>query len=209
VLGARTAVPLATPPTFDAAHWGIVAVHELTPAWSVVRVDEPLEGERTPRAARVCGAPIAPFDPAKLTTLVMSGTMALTGRTSEQIDDHGVADTVRDLAPFFTSADLAHVSNEVSFVPQCKPWSGQAANELKFCACDRYIDVLAALHVSIIEITGSHLLDYGHRALERTLDMYEQRGWVWFGGGRTRSRRPRRVSSSITATGSRSSAATT
>jgi poly-gamma-glutamate synthesis protein (capsule biosynthesis protein) len=186
LLGARTPVALVEHPAFDADHWGIVPVQELQPAWSVIPVDgmHPLEGETTPLAARRCGVP-PNFDRSKLTTLVMSGTTALTGATSERIDQYGIEDTIKYIKPFFTSADLAHVSNEVAFVKGCKPWTGQAATELRFCSRDSYIDLFAALHVSIIELTGSHLLDYGHASLERTLDMYEKRGWVWFGGGRT------------------------
>ncbi|MCX5745088.1 MAG: CapA family protein, partial [Proteobacteria bacterium] len=188
LLGPRVAVPLIEHPVFDAVHWGIVPVHQLSPAWAVVPVDgqHPLDGDASPLVARVCGkTPIANFDRAKLTTVVMSGTTALTGLTSERIDQHGIEDTIKYIKPFFTSADLAHLSNEVAFVEHCKPWTGQAANELRFCSRDSYIELLAALHVTIVELTGSHLLDYGHAALERTLDMYEQRGWVWFGGGRT------------------------
>lgn len=186
LLGARAPVPLAPHASFDAAHWGVVPVHQLSPAWSVVPVDghHPLDGDGGPLVARVCGHG-AGVDPAHLTTLVMSGTTALTGRTAERIDQHGIADTIQYLAPFFTSADLGHLSNEVAFVEHCQPWTGQAANELKFCSRDSYIELIAALHVTIIELTGSHLIDYGHAALERTLDMYERRGWVWFGGGRT------------------------
>lgn len=186
LLGARAPVPLADHPDFDATHWGIVPVHRLSPAWTVVPVDgvHPLDGDTSPLEARVCGA--APnFDRAHLTTLVMSGTTALTGATAERIDRYGIEDTIAYLKPFFTSADLAHISNEVAFVPGCKPWTGQGAHELKFCSRDRYIELLAALHITIVELTGSHLLDYGHAALERTLDMYARRGWVWFGGGRT------------------------
>ncbi len=188
LLGARTPVALVEHPVFDADHWGIVPVHELSPAWSVIPVDglHPLEGETTPLSARVCGrTPLANFDRARLTTLVMSGTTALAGATSERIEQYGIEDTIRYIKPFFTSADLDHVSNEVAFVKGCKPWTGQAANELRFCSRDSYIELLAALHVTIIELTGSHLLDYGHDSLERTLDMYEKRGWIWFGGGRT------------------------
>ena len=128
--------------------------------------------------------PIRNIDPAHLTTLVMSGTTAMTGRTAERIDDHGIADTIRYIQPFFASADLVHISNEVAFVATCQPWTGQT-RPLRFCARDRYIELLEALHTAIVELTGSHLVDYGTRSLERTLDMYEQRGWVWFGGGRT------------------------
>jgi len=68
-------------------------------------------------------------------------------------------------------------------VRRCKPRTGQ--QELIFCSRDRYIDLLAALNTKIVELTGSHLTDYGERSLKRTIAMYEERGWLWFGGGRT------------------------
>ncbi len=188
LLGTRRPVPVAEHPAFDAGHWGIVPVHQLSPAWRVIPVDgqHPLDGDGGLLVARVCGkTPTANFDRAQLTTVVMSGTTALTGQTSERIDRYGIEDTIKYLKPFFTSADLDHISNEVAFVEHCKPWTGQGATELKFCSRDSYIELLAALHVTIVELTGSHLLDYGHASLERTLDMYEKRGWVWYGGGRT------------------------
>jgi hypothetical protein len=155
----------------------------------VIAVDDhhPLAaGEADPLVVPLCGGArgIDNIDPAHLTTVVMSGTTALTGRTAERIDDHGIADTIRFIAPFFATADLVHVSHEVSFVHTCRPWIGQR-KPLVFCARDRYIELLDALHVKLVELTGNHLVDYGARALVRTLDMYEQRGWTWFGGGRT------------------------
>jgi len=165
--------------------WAIVPAHELSPAWSVIAVDgaHPLAGDGA-LAVPVCDAR-GNIDPAKLTTLVMSGTTALTGRTAERIDDTGVRGTIGEIAPFFTSADLVHLSNEVAFVRDCHPRTGQQPPRLKFCARDRYIDLLAALRPTIIELTGSHLTDYGRRSMARTIRMYEQRGWLWFGGGRT------------------------
>lgn len=167
-----------------ASGWAIVPAHELSPAWSVIAVDgaHPLVDDGV-LALPVCGA--GNIDREKLTTLVMSGTTALTGRTAKRVDDTGIRDTVKHIAPFFRSADLVHVSNEVAFVRGCRPETGQDKTELKFCARDRYIDLLGALNTTIVELTGSHLTDYGTRSLARTIRMYEKRGWLWFGGGRT------------------------
>jgi len=176
-------------PVLDAEHWAIVPADELAPSWSVITVNgqHPLASADGPLVVPLCGRAqpaIRNIDPAHLTTLVMSGTTALTGRTAERIDDHGVADTIRHIQPFFATADLVHVSNEVAFVPTCQPWTGQT-KPLKFCARDRYIALLEGLHTTLVELTGNHLVDYGARSLQRTIDMYQQRGWIWFGGGRT------------------------
>ena len=182
VLGTRGDVADASAP--DASHWAIVPAHELSPQWAVISVDgaHPLVGAG-PLALCVPGAQ-ANIDPAKLTTLVMSGTTALTGRTAKRIDSHGVADIVRWIKPFFDSADVVHISNEVSFVRRCKPETGQDG-PFVFCARDRYVALLEALNATVIELTGSHLLDYGSRSLLRTIRMYEERGIRWYGGGRT------------------------
>ena len=186
MLGPRVPGAMLAPSTRDpvANGWAIVPAHALSPAWSVIAVDgaHPLVDDGA-LAVPVCGA--GNVDPDKLTTLVMSGTTALTGRTARRVDDTGVRDTVKHIAPFFRSADLVHVSNEVAFVRGCKPETGQDKAELKFCARDRYIELLAALNTKLVELTGSHLTDYGKRAMARTIAMYEKRGWLWFGGGRT------------------------
>ncbi len=166
----------------------IVPIDELSPAWKVVTIDgaHPLDVHAaSPLVARACDRSAPNFDPEKLTTIVMSGTTALTRRTAERIDSHGAANLVAHIAPWFATADLTHVSNEVSFLRECDPVNGPtgAADDLTFCAKDRYIEVLDLLGTDIVELTGSHLSDYG--GLHRTVEMYRKRGWAWFGGGRT------------------------
>jgi poly-gamma-glutamate capsule biosynthesis protein CapA/YwtB (metallophosphatase superfamily) len=174
-------------PVLDATHWAIVPAHELVPGGSVVTVGgkHPLVDGDGPLVVPLCGEakPIHNIDRDHLTTLVMSGTTAMTGRTAERIDRQGVADTIRYIQPFFAGADLVHISNEVAFVRRCHPSTGQQT--LVFCARDAYISLLEGLHTNLVELTGNHLVDYGQRSLQRTIDMYEQRGWAWFGGGRT------------------------
>ena len=195
VLGARPSPPrlASAPPALDAGRWAIIPAHQLVPSWSVLTVDgrHPLTGDGA-LAIPLCGppgrraphsSPVRNIDPAHLTALVMSGTTAMTGRTAERIDTHGVADTVRHIRPFFAAADLVHISNEVAFVRDCHPWTGQRT--LIFCARDHYLELLDALHTRLVELTGNHVLDYGPRSLVRTIDMYQRRGWTWFGGGRT------------------------
>src|SRR5438034_961749 len=127
VLGTRTPVPTGT--------WMIVPVQELTPRSSVVTIDgaHPLESDKGTLVVERC-ADKPNWDPAHLTRLVMSGTTALTGRTAERLDESGVDKTLQFIAPFFTSADLVHISNEVAFVHDCHPRTGQQRPHLKFCA---------------------------------------------------------------------------
>ncbi len=165
----------------------VVSVDELSPAWKVVTIDgqHPLGADTHALVARDCHRTTSNFDPAKLTTIVMSGTTALTRRTAERIESHGAADLVQHIAPWFRSADITHVSNEVAFVRDCDPLEKAAGehDDLVFCSKDKYIEALDLIGTDLVELTGSHLSDYG--ALPRTIEMYRKRGWVWFGGGRT------------------------
>jgi poly-gamma-glutamate synthesis protein (capsule biosynthesis protein) len=154
----------------------------------VITIDgkHPLGATPDALAVSLCGTPkaaIRNIDPARVTTLVMSGTTALTRRIAKRVATGGVRDTVRHVLPWFESADLVHISNEVSFVRDCDPSKGP--RELSFCTRERDIALLEAVNTKIVELTGSHLSDYGQRWLDHSIDMYAKRGWVWFGGGRT------------------------
>jgi hypothetical protein len=163
-----------------------VPAHELMPAWRAIAIDgkHPLAAEPGALAVPLCGGTaVRNIDPAHVTTLVMSGTTAITRRIAKRVAASGAKDTVRAVAPFFKSADLVHVSNETSYVRDCDPYDGET--ELTFCTRDRDIAVLEQVNTKIVELTGSHLVDYGSNTLVRTIEMYERRGWHWYGGGRT------------------------
>ncbi len=166
-----------------AKQWAIVPAHELQPAWQVITIDgaHPLDREaRGPLVEEVCGAPN--IDPAALTTVAMTGVTAMTRFTAKLMDDKGITYPARDVADWLGESDFVHVSNEVSFTPGCTPKADRS--ERAFCSRDRYIELLEALHVNIVELAGSHLIDFGLGKLRRTIEMYETRGWHTFGGGR-------------------------
>ena len=205
LLGPGKLAPLApgARPVLDATHWAIVPADALVPAWNALAIDgrHPLDPDpgtalavplcapgkasvRTPGAASegVRGATmVRNIDPARLTSLAMTGTTALTRGTARMIERHGLDHATRDVAPWLRATDLVHISNEVSMVPDCDPHKNVP---FTFCSRESYIKILEDSHARIIELTGSHLTDYGRRWLVHTLDMYRKRGWVWFGGGR-------------------------
>ncbi len=173
--------PDAAAPT--AQRWAIIPAHELNPGVQVVTVDgvHPLAHEATgPLIAQVCGP--TNIDPDAITTVAMTGVTAMARFTAQLMDRKGVTYPARDVASWFAEADFVHASNEVSFTEACEPKPDRA--ERAFCSRDRYIELLAALHVNIVELTGSHLIDFGLSKLRRTIEMYEARGWKFFGGGR-------------------------
>lgn len=163
--------------------WAIVPAHELEPDWHVITVDgiHPLDKDASgPLVEQRCGEPN--IDPSAITTVAMTGTTAMARFTAALMDKKGVTYPARDVAPWFAAADFVHVSNEASFTADCEPTVEHG--DRTFCSRDSYIELLAALHVNIVELTGSHLIDFGLSKLRRSIEMYEARGWKFFGGGR-------------------------
>lgn len=189
VLGQGRVGELGARPEVDAAHWAVVPADELLPYWSVVTVDgrHPLGAEASPLTVGLCGvagAEVRNLDPAQLTTVAMTGTTALTRGTANLLDAKGPAYAARDVAPWFRGTDFVHISNEVSFLPKGQCTQKDAHTKLLFCSNEENIATLEAVHANIIELTGNHLQDFGKDQLSHTLDLYQQRGWRWFGGGR-------------------------
>ena len=196
--------------------WALLPFDELTPGWKVLRVDgvSPLEkglekkgasavyplqvplalasdtrGDALARLASLTG-PLSNRLEGRMTVLAMTGTSALTRGTAHLLEQRGVAYPAQDIRDWLAGADLAHISHEVAFTPDCGPPA--APDSMIFCAHDRYAALLEAAGVDIVELTGNHLLDYGPAPFLHTLDLYQRRGWRWYGGGRDaeEARRP-------------------
>jgi poly-gamma-glutamate synthesis protein (capsule biosynthesis protein) len=169
----------------DTKRWAIVPAHELVPHYKVVAIDgkHPLTDDTAltvPLCARTA-TKVRNIDPDAMTTVAMTGVTAMARFTAKLMDAKGVTYPARDVAPWFERTAFVHVSNEVSFVPTCEPVGDRTE---PFCSRESYIELLEALHVNIVELTGGHLQDFGRRWLTHTLEMYEARGWHTFGGGR-------------------------
>jgi poly-gamma-glutamate synthesis protein (capsule biosynthesis protein) len=134
---------------------------------------ERLDGETLPVVQNI--------DQDAISLVIMTGVTALTRYTAELMEDKGITYPARSIKKWFTDADYVHVSNEVSFNPECEVTNYPTQ---KFCSNDRYIELLEELNVNLVELTGSHLSDYGREWINHSIDMYEERGWHWFGGGR-------------------------
>ena len=175
--------------------WGIIPFEALEPRWKVLSVDgqSPIHNDFDPSVyplkiafslqPSAFALPSSNRDPGKLTVLAMTGTTALVRATADRMEKHGVLYPGEEVRTVLRSADITHVSNEVSFDPKCPipdPWT----ESLLFCSNPRYIALLEDVGVNIVELTGNHLLDYGPTNLLNTLDMYDQLGWKHFGGGR-------------------------
>lgn len=195
-----TTVPLSTAEQMDA--WAIVPFHELGAPWKVLRVDDisllqkggdlsqyPLRFKlylgsvERPETLVLLPRALDTFinrDEDALTVVAMTGVTALTRATALLMDRVGVTYPAQDIKPWFEDADFVHISNEVSFRPDC---IAEGSGTMSFCSHDSYIALLEEINTNIVELTGNHLEDKGTEWVEHSLDMYRERGWQWFGGG--------------------------
>ena len=190
--------------------WAIVSFEELQPKWKVLAVDgqspiwkdfdlasyalsvpiglggDPtLVAEAWERFGPETASPLAPAsnrDEQKLTTVILTGVTALVRATAYEMNRSGVTYPAEDIGPLLREADITHISNEVPFAPDCPPPDPVQRN-LVFCSDASYIDLLDAVGVDVIELTGDHFNDWSREAMLYTLELYRERGWPYYGGG--------------------------
>jgi hypothetical protein len=121
----------------------------------------------------------------RLTVLAMTGVTALARGVALQIEAReDYAWPARGVADLLSSADLTHVSHEVSFVPGCRVQTTTQA----FCAKPEYLETLRLVGADLVELTGNHNLDFGPEYALQSLDLYAQAQMHTFGGGQDASR---------------------
>ena len=117
-----------------------------------------------------------------LTHLTMTGPSGLSRAVADRMEKYGYQYPGEEIAPLLQSADIAHMSHENAFAPDCpdpKPTGGTT-----FCAQPKTIDLMTWLGVDVVELTGNHLNDWGKHNFFFTLDLYDEVGIVGYGGGR-------------------------
>jgi hypothetical protein len=188
----------------DQPAWAIIPFEELEPRWKVLRIDgaSPLDRNLDlatyPLVLRLYATgpqellepmlaaaqfPATNRDENRMTVVVMTGVTALTRATAWRMEQKGLTYPAQDIGDWLRNADITHVSNEVSFDPECGP-PNPVQEGLSFCSDPRYIELLEDIGVDVVEMTGNHIADAGVEHIEPTLDMYLERGWQYFGGGR-------------------------
>jgi poly-gamma-glutamate synthesis protein (capsule biosynthesis protein) len=86
---------------------------------------------------------------------------------------------VRD---WMREADVAHVSNEVSFDQECPAPNPNYKNFI-LCSDPKYMELLLDIGTDAVELTGDHFADRGQQAMLDTLKMYKDNGLPYYGGG--------------------------
>ncbi len=184
--------------------WAIIPFEAIEPRWKVLELDSqsPLHKDFDPRAyiltipftltgdaalveslrSAWASLPSTNRDPAKLTTVIVTGVTAMVRGTAWTMEKKGILYPAQDIRDWLREADILHISNEVPFNPDC-PLPDPKYTGLKFCSDPRYIALMEDIGTDVVELTGDHFADYGPEATLFTLDMYRQRGWPYYGGG--------------------------
>ncbi|MCX6017120.1 MAG: CapA family protein [Chloroflexi bacterium] len=127
-------------------------------------------------------APATNRDTNKMTVVAMTGVTALVRGTAVMMEKKGLTYPGEKIRDWLKTADITHISNEVSFWDKCpRPTFNDGVT---MCSDLRYLELLKYVGTDIIELTGNHLWDRGWQQLNTTLDTYDSLGWVYFGGGR-------------------------
>jgi poly-gamma-glutamate synthesis protein (capsule biosynthesis protein) len=181
----------------------IIPFEQLNPYWKVLSLDgqNPLRHDFIPDQYNLTlpiyissssppfktlppGDLITNFDPAKLTTIALTGVTALVRDTASIMEEKGLLYPAGDIHSLLETADITHISNEVPFAEDC-PTPDSNQSSLYFCSKDEYIQLLETLGTDIVELSGDHFGDWGPEAMLHSLDLYHERNWLTYGGGET------------------------
>ena len=183
--------------------WGIVPFESLEPGWKVIAIENqsPLRKNFVPENYALTvpfslrgdpqlveellannSLPASNRDPELLTTVAVTGVTALVRATAFTMHRNGITYPARDIGEVLRSADITHISNEIPFTADC-PYPNPVQESLRFCSRPEYIELLEEVGTDVVELTGDHFGDWGPDAMRYTLGMYEDRDWIYYGGG--------------------------
>ena len=181
----------------------IVPFESLEPRWKVLPVDglSPIHKDFNPDSYRLripislsgdpeliqliqsnFSIPASNFDPNKMTVVDLTGVTALVRATAYEMERHGITYPDQDIRDLLREADITHISNEVPFAEDC-PYPNPNQADVRFCSRDSYIQLMEDVGTDVVELTGDHFSDWGTEAMFHTLDLYQARGWSYYGGG--------------------------
>jgi poly-gamma-glutamate synthesis protein (capsule biosynthesis protein) len=177
--------------------WAIIPFETLDPQWKILSIDgiSPIHKDfdisdyelsipisMTGVAPELPKIPASNRDPEKMTVLAMTGVTALVRATAFTMEQRGNTYPAQDIGLILQQADVTHISNEVPFADNC-PYPNPVQEDVRFCSRTKYIELLEYVSTDIVELTGDHFADWGAEAMYDTLDLYDQRGWLYYGGG--------------------------
>lgn len=188
--------------------WAIIPFDQLDPRWKVLRIDgiSPLDADFKENAYFLSvsfGIQSNPAmiekefielagsielassnrDPARLTSVIMTGTTALVRYTALKMEENGVLYPAEGVVDLLKDANFTHISNEVPFYEDCPP-AMPVRVEQRFCSDPSYLELIDFIDADLIELTGNHILDWGAEPFLYTIQAYEDLGIPYFGGGK-------------------------
>lgn len=199
--------------SLESAAWAVIPFESIEPQWKIIQIDQQspiqkaFDTEIYPLTLPVSlvidkdevndlnkldeieaqirnAIPITNRDPEKLTTVILTGVTALTRATATEMEIKGVLAPAESIGATMREADIAHVSNEVPFARDCPEPDWTQEVDLVFCSNDKYIDLLKEIGTDVVELTGDHFRDWGPEAMLHTLEIYDEAGMAYFGGGK-------------------------
>jgi poly-gamma-glutamate synthesis protein (capsule biosynthesis protein) len=88
----------------------------------------------------------------------------------------------RDIGEWLRNADLTHINNVLSFASGF-PYPDPTDQFQRFCSDPSYIVLLEDIGTDIVEVTGHRLADWVLEAIGYTIDLYQEDGLNYYGGG--------------------------
>ena len=207
LFGTEPAQTLSTPDLLAQLHQqpdalAILPFDHLDPSLKVLAVDgvNPLDNRLVPGAyplalALVLEGPdageVAPHlrgvlpatnrDPARLTTLVMTGVTAMSRGTAARMESKGYTYPAAVISDTLRFADITHVSNEVPFIDGCKV--NNTFMNLVLCSDYPYWQTLEAIGTDIVGLSGNHVNDFGREGARESLAFYRDNQIPIYGSG--------------------------
>jgi poly-gamma-glutamate synthesis protein (capsule biosynthesis protein) len=191
----------------DVTNWAIIPFEQIEPVWKIITIDDqsPLRKDfksenyalKAPISLSFTAIdptitveslvtkldiPSTNRDASKLATVLLTGVTALVRGTADVMEKKGMTYPADEIRPWFLEADIVHISNEIPFAINCPP-PFPRSDELVFCSKPEYIELLESISTDVVEISGDHFQDWGPEATLYTIDMYNEEGWKYYGGG--------------------------
>jgi poly-gamma-glutamate synthesis protein (capsule biosynthesis protein) len=183
--------------------WAIIPFDQLDPQWKVLQIDglSPIQKNFAPdsyplavpfgligdsNATSILDHSSLPFSNRssdKMTDIMLTGVTALVRGTALTMERKGITYPGEDIAPMTTAVDFMHVNNEIPFMPDC-PFPELYPGKLVFCSDVRYLELIQKIGTDFIEVSGDHFGDHGPEGTLFTLDLYDEVGLPYYGGGR-------------------------
>ena len=199
--------------SLEKSAWAVIPFESIEPQWKIIHIDgqspiqKAFDAESYPLSLPVSlsidkaevqdvnkldeieaqirsAIPKTNREPEKLTTVILTGVTALTRATATEMEIKGVLAPAESIGETMREADIAHVSNEVPFARDCPEPDWTQEIDLVFCSNDKYIDLLKEIGTDVVELTGDHFRDWGPEAMLHTLEISNEAGMDYFGGGK-------------------------